>query len=225
MWVALAVLLVATAGVLLHEGRSMNFWFDEWIWLLERREWDAATFLEPHNGHFSLVPVAIYKLMFALAGADDYAAYRLLAIAVHLMVVGLVFVYVGRRAGAVLGLLAVAILVANNLRDIPTDAAAGRRTLAVRLGDARTRLLYRWCVVGAFATIVLGVAADIVDDRIGLPQWGLLGLVGWILAIRPMELVGTAEGTALVPVLTGTAAVHAATGLLLALGFVLERTA
>jgi 1,4-dihydroxy-2-naphthoate octaprenyltransferase len=128
-------------------------------------------------------------------------------------------------AGTVLGLLAVAILVANNLRDISTDAAAGRRTLAVRLGDARTRLLYRWCVVGAFATIVLGVAVDIAVDRAGLPRWGLLALVGWILAIRPMELAGTAEGTALISVLTGTAAVHAATGLLLALGLVLERTA
>ena len=125
--------------------------------------------------------------------------------------------------GAVLGLLAVAILVANNLRDIPTDAATGKRTLAVRLGEARTRTLYRACVVGAFATIVVGVIVYIVDERAGLIQWGLVGLVGWILAIRPMEEVGTATGAALIRVLTGTAAIHAATGLLLALGLVLAR--
>jgi 1,4-dihydroxy-2-naphthoate octaprenyltransferase len=126
--------------------------------------------------------------------------------------------------GAVLGFLAVAILVANNLRDIATDAAAGKRTAAVRLGDRRTRTLYRSCVVAAFATIVLGVVAFIVDERIGLTQWGLLGLAGWIRAIRPMESVGAATGPELVPVLSGTAAVHAATGLLLALGLVLART-
>jgi 1,4-dihydroxy-2-naphthoate octaprenyltransferase len=126
--------------------------------------------------------------------------------------------------GAVLGFLAVAILLANNLRDIPTDAATGKRTLAVRLGDRRTRTLYRSCVVAAFATIVIGVIAFIVDERIGLTQWGLLGLAGWILTIRPMEAVGVVTGRDLVPVLSGTAAVHAATGLLLALGLVLART-
>ena len=126
--------------------------------------------------------------------------------------------------GGTLGFLAVAILVANNLRDIPTDTAAEKRTLAVRLGDRRTRTLYRACVVSAFATIVLGVVAFIVDERIGLTQWGLLGLAGWIPAIRPMEAVGVATGPELVSVLSGTAAVHAGTGLLLALGLVLART-
>ncbi len=124
-------------------------------------------------------------------------------------------------AGATMGLLAVAILVANNLRDIPTDAPSGKRTLAVRMGDERTRLLYRACVIGAFATIVVGVCAFIVDERVGITQWALFGLAAWPLAIRPMERAGSATGRALIPVLTGTAATHAACGLLMALGLVL----
>jgi 1,4-dihydroxy-2-naphthoate polyprenyltransferase len=124
--------------------------------------------------------------------------------------------------GGVMGLLAVAVLVANNLRDIPTDEASGKRTLAVRLGDHRTRVLYRTCVVGSFATIVAGVVAFIADESIGMPQWGLFGLIAWPLAIRPLERIRAASGRDLISVLTGTAALHAACGLTLALGLALS---
>jgi 1,4-dihydroxy-2-naphthoate polyprenyltransferase len=123
--------------------------------------------------------------------------------------------------GAALGFLAVAILVANNLRDIPTDEVSDKRTLAVRIGDVRTRRLYRVTVVAAFATIAIGVAIGIAVEGAGLPQWALFGLGAWVLAIRPMEAVGTATGRDLIPVLTATAATHAACGLLTALGLVL----
>ncbi len=125
-------------------------------------------------------------------------------------------------SGAVMGSLAVAVLVANNLRDIPTDEASSKRTLAVRLGDRRTRMLYRACVVGAFAAIVAGVVAFIVDESVGMPQWGLFGLIAWPLAIRPMERIRAGTGRDLIPVLTGTAALHAACGLTLALGLALS---
>ena len=126
--------------------------------------------------------------------------------------------------GVVMGLFAVAVLLANNLRDIPTDGASGKRTLAVRLGDRRTRLLYRACMAGAFATIVIGVLVFILSDRAGLSQWGLFGLAAWPLAIRPIEAAGTATGRDLIPVLTGTAATHAACGSLIALGLALSHT-
>ena len=73
----------------------------------------------------------------------------------------------------------------------------------------------------AFATIVAGVFAEIAYDGSGLPQWALIGLVAWVPAIRPMERVGTATGRDLIPVLTGTAVVHAACGLATALGLLL----
>jgi 1,4-dihydroxy-2-naphthoate octaprenyltransferase len=128
-------------------------------------------------------------------------------------------------SGTALGLLAVAILVANNLRDIPTDEATGKRTLAVRLGDRPTRTLYRACVAGAYAAIAIGVLAVIPWPAVGITQWSLLALASWVLAIRPMELAGSAAGRELIPVLVGTASTHAAFGLLLALGLVLARTA
>jgi 1,4-dihydroxy-2-naphthoate octaprenyltransferase len=127
-------------------------------------------------------------------------------------------------SAAVMGLLAVAILEANNLRDIPTDAASGKRTLAVRIGDRATRALYGTLVIGAFLTIVAGVLAYLIDDAVGLTQWGLFGLAAWPLALRPLEVVRTATGRDLIPVLTGTAATHAACGLAIALGFALSGT-
>ena len=87
-----------------------------------------------------------------------------------------------------MGLLAVAILVANNLRDIPTDEAGGKRTLAVRLGDRRTRR--------AVPRVRRRRVRDdrgrrrsrsSSDESIGLTQWALIGLIAWPLAIRPME--------------------------------------
>ncbi|MEX0755255.1 MAG: 1,4-dihydroxy-2-naphthoate polyprenyltransferase [Actinomycetota bacterium] len=127
-------------------------------------------------------------------------------------------------SGGAIGWLAVAILVANNLRDIPTDAASGKRTLAVRIGDMATRRLYRGVVALAYATIVAGTVVHLLDLDAGLTPWALIALVSWPLAIRPMERVGTASGRDLVPVLTGTAALHAAFGVALALGLFLERT-
>src|SRR5215213_9716078 len=64
--------------------------------------------------------------------------------------------WLGSGAGA----LACSLLVINNLRDIPTDRQVGKRTLAVRLGDRRTRILYVGLIVAAFVLVVVVAAAD-----------------------------------------------------------------
>ena len=61
--------------------------------------------------------------------------------------------------GCAAGALACALLVVNNLRDIPSDTAAGKRTLAVRLGDPRTRRLYVALVAAAFVLAVVAAVA------------------------------------------------------------------
>jgi 1,4-dihydroxy-2-naphthoate polyprenyltransferase len=121
-------------------------------------------------------------------------------------------------ASAAMGFLAVAILVANNLRDIPTDAATGRRTLAVRLGDRRTRALYRLCIAAAFVTVVLAVLVNIAQEGAGMSQWALFALAAWPIGLAPFDRVGEAEGRALIPVLVGTAWLQLTFGALLALG-------
>jgi 1,4-dihydroxy-2-naphthoate octaprenyltransferase len=125
-------------------------------------------------------------------------------------------------ASVPMGLLAVAILVANNLRDIPTDAVAGKRTLAVRLDDHRTRRLYRVCVFLSFLAVTIGVVVDLIDRGSGLPAWSLLALVAAVAAVQPLREIGHASGRALIPVLIGTARLQIVFGVLFALGLWIE---
>jgi 1,4-dihydroxy-2-naphthoate octaprenyltransferase len=99
-------------------------------------------------------------------------------------------------ASIAVGMLTCAVLVANNLRDIPTDQATGKITLAVRLGAVDTRRLYAALVL---APILLGAAA-------GLRGWPmLLGLLALPLAVRPaLAVLRGAEGRALIAVLGQT---------------------
>jgi 1,4-dihydroxy-2-naphthoate polyprenyltransferase len=96
-----------------------------------------------------------------------------------------------------IGALACAILVVNNLRDIPTDTEAGKRTLAVVLGDRATRLLY--------AVLVLVAALAVVALSSATTWWALVGLLFLVLALPGLRLVlGGATGPALIPVLQST---------------------
>ena len=100
-------------------------------------------------------------------------------------------------AGIAIGALACAILVANNLRDIPTDTVAGKMTLAVRLGDHRTRGLYAALVSAAFGAL-FGVATL-------TSWWALLGLIYLVPALQGVRTVTSgATGPGLIPVLQKT---------------------
>ena len=108
------------------------------------------------------------------------------------------------------GALACAILVTNNLRDIPTDARVGKRTLAVRLGDRRTRRLYVLLIVVAFTMVALMAITS---------AWILLGLLAVPWAISPLRVViAGAIGPDLVPALVSTGRLVIAYALTLSLG-------
>ena len=111
IWLAFGALLVVAAVFLFYETRGTTLWSDEWTWALERHGGGIDSLLRPHNGHFSLIPVAVYKLLFDTAGLDDYWPYRAAVIACHLGCVGLLFVYVRRRVGGYLALLAAALIL------------------------------------------------------------------------------------------------------------------
>jgi 1,4-dihydroxy-2-naphthoate octaprenyltransferase len=95
------------------------------------------------------------------------------------------------------GALACAILVANNLRDIPTDREVGKRTLAVLLGDARTR--------GFYVLLVVVAALALVALALGTSWWALLGLVFLVAAVPGVRVVTSGTtGRGLVAVLQRT---------------------
>ncbi len=134
-------------------------------------------------------------------------------------VVGTAYVQIEEITGPALaggvgvGALACAILVANNLRDIPTDTISGKRTLAVLLGDQNTR---------RFFTVLVAVAVLSLVWASTFTSWALLGLVmtPWIIRARQTVSSG-ALGPALIPVLRDTGLAELAFAIGLAAGLVI----
>ena len=135
-------------------------------------------------------------------------------------VVGTAYVQTGTLPGLAwvvsvpIGLLIVAILVVNNLRDLGGDAAVGKRTLAVLLGDRATRLTYVGLFVVAFAVVA----------AVGISRpWVLITLLAVPLAVPPARTVlRGGQGPALIAALAGTGLLTLATGVLLGAGLALS---
>lgn len=104
--------------------------------------------------------------------------------------------WVGAALAVGVGSLSSAVLVANNLRDIATDKPAGKITLAVRLGDARTRVLFQ---------LLLALAAVLTLALMRATPWCAAGFIAIPLALRAMAPVRSGQGgVALIPVLRDT---------------------
>ncbi|HEY4994126.1 MAG TPA: 1,4-dihydroxy-2-naphthoate polyprenyltransferase [Nakamurella sp.] len=135
-------------------------------------------------------------------------------------VLGTTYVQAGRIsltaivAAIGIGLLACALLMANNLRDSRTDATVGKRTLAVLLGEPLSRRVFALMVGGAFLAVVVMAPRH---------PWCLLALLAVPLAVLPVRRVlGGARGNALIGVLGATGRLEFGYAVLLALGLALQ---
>ncbi|MFT6942317.1 MAG: 1,4-dihydroxy-2-naphthoate octaprenyltransferase [Nitriliruptoraceae bacterium] len=120
-------------------------------------------------------------------------------------------------AGIAMGALATALLVVNNLRDIPTDEATGKRTLAVRIGERDTRRLYAALVATAFGSLA---ALVVVTGAVSI----LLAALSLVLLVPAARMVRrTPLGPQLVDALERTAKGQLVFGVLLTAGLLLDR--
>ncbi|GAC1445693.1 MAG: 1,4-dihydroxy-2-naphthoate polyprenyltransferase [Mycobacteriales bacterium] len=180
------------------------------------------------TGHWWLLAVgaaAIAAAWFYTGGRRPYGYLGLGELFVFVFfglvaVLGTTYTQAGRvswpalAAACGVGALACAILVANNLRDIPTDRIAGKRTLAVRLGDGRTR----GCYVGLVAVALLAAAA--IAPAHPLALLALLSAVAIRSAVRTVR--SGAAGLGLIPVLRDTGRTELLYAALLATGLAIS---
>jgi hypothetical protein len=216
---ALAGVLFLCAAELLYAGRHVTFFYDEWDFVTGRRGTGAATFLEPHNEHLSLIPVAIYKLLFAAVGLSHHWVYRAVLVALLLVVGVLVFSLARSRVGdgAAVAAAALVLFLGKAWEDLlwafqigfVTSVAAGLGALLAlerddRRGDVIASVLLG---VGLASSslgipIVIGVTAEIVWSgrwrRLALlvPPVALYGL--WYLhygasALKSDNIIGAAD--------------------------------
>lgn len=157
---------LSTTALLLHLGRGRTFFYDEWAFVLHRRSGVADALFAPHNGHLSVVPVVVYRVLFSGVGIDDYLPYRLVGIAFHLACVLLLWRYLRERSHPVVaGCGAVSVLL---------------------LGSAWQNLLWPF-QIGFFGSIIGWLGALIAAERIGWKADAIVAL-GIILALASSGL-------------------------------------
>jgi 1,4-dihydroxy-2-naphthoate octaprenyltransferase len=183
----------------------------------------AGVVLVALSGQWWLIAVgalAVLAAWFYTGGSHPYGYVGLGEVFVFVFfglvaVLGTTYTQAGRvgpaavAIAAAMGAMACAILVANNLRDIASDARTGKRTLAVRIGDRPTRWLYTGFVVAAF---VLVIAVGIVHPG------ARFALTAAVFIVPPVGRAQHATGRDLIPVLRDTGRTELVLGVILLVG-------
>lgn len=242
-WIALAVMVVGAGGLLMHETRGTTVWLDEWTWLLHRRGNTLSTFLASHDGHLSVVPIVIYRLLWATAGLRHSWPYRAVMIGEHLASCVLLFVYARRRVTPVLALVAsgLILLFGAGWEDLlwsfqltwNTSLLAGVAALLAldrrdRAGDLGACLLLIISLASSAigVPIVIGVALETVLVRRREPrEWWVVGIPIVLYALWSVKYQSTIitrhafvampgfVATGLASTLTGLVGLEGSTGL------------
>lgn len=99
--------IAAFAG-LLYLTRGLDFYYDEWDFVLGAPHWTLGDYFFPHAEHWSTVPSMIYEALFLLFGARTYLPFMAVLLAMHVAIAFLLYVFIRRRQGALLGLVTAA---------------------------------------------------------------------------------------------------------------------
>jgi hypothetical protein len=224
----LILVAVVSAAFIYHQTRGSSFSPDDLAWISTRRGDNVGTFLAPYNGHLSLIPIAIYRVMFAVEGIGSFAPYRVL-LAVVATLAGLVFFeYAHHRVGAFCALLLTTLLLflGPGWNDIMQPfqigwlIAVGGGVLALSLLDRRglgtdlvacMALLVAVCATSVGVALLVGAAVDVALARrrwrdawiAGVP---LVLYVAWALHYHASTIAGSALTEAPLNLLQTTAA-------------------
>jgi hypothetical protein len=164
----LVVGLVIGLPILLWLGRGLTFFSDEWAFIENRSLGDPATWLPPHNEHWSTLPVIAYRLLVETVGLRTYVPYLAVVVALHGVVVTLVFVAIRRYSGPL--------------------AAAAVAILLLCWGSGFENLYWGF-QTGFVGATALGVAALLaLDRRDERGRWGVAFLLTLGLATAGIEL-------------------------------------
>jgi len=175
--VLLGAALLASAGLLLALEWNLTFFQDTWAFLMHRRAFTANAFLEPHNEHIVVIPVALEKLLVGVFGMTSALPEQVAMTLVLMATAVLVFVYARRRVGPWPALLAAVLLLfvgpAWEILLWPFEIALAGSVLfgvamllALDRGTRRADLAACLCLIASIGFSSLGVAfaaAAVVD--------------------------------------------------------------
>ena len=110
-WIVFGLAAFASAVLVMYLGRDLLFFLDEWDWILRRRDPSLEVLLKPHNGHLTIIPIAVYEILLWLFGLTHYEAFRALVLTLHLATCTLAFVYLRHRVAPAVALAGAVVLL------------------------------------------------------------------------------------------------------------------